>query len=63
MVCLQKSIDLCSSDFYIYAAYFIRIYIFIFQLKHYYGAQYEIDRLKASIDRKKILMKKKSSLK
>lgn len=32
-------------------------------MKHYYGAQYEIDRLKASVDRKKTAFRKKIATK
>lgn len=50
---LQQSIDMGCSEFYIYAGYFLRIYLLLFKVRHYYGAQYEIDRMKETIERKK----------
>lgn len=40
MLYLQKSIDFGTSKFYIFSAYFLRIYLLLFKIKHYYGAQY-----------------------
>jgi hypothetical protein len=50
---LQESIEMGCSEFYIYGAYFLRIYLLLFKLRHYYGAQYEIDRMKETIESKK----------
>lgn len=45
---LQKCINYNTSRFYVHSAYFVRIYLLVFSVKHYYGAQYEIDRMNAA---------------